>query len=202
MIYFTSDLHFGHANILKSCRPQFSDLSHMDETLIQNWNNTVTNNDTVYICGDLLFRNEKPASAYLSRLRGKKILITGNHDIYWMRNMTEEELGIYFTGIYNMHEMKKNKVLLNFCHYPMLLWESSRDNSLLICGHIHNTKDEYEYGMFRQIMFAFNAGTDINGYRPVRIDELIKNNTLFYNRHYTDEQKAVLDDIIDRINRK
>ena len=87
MIYFTSDLHLGHANAIKLCRRPFSCVEEMDETLIANWNERVTNGDTVYILGDLLFRNQTPTESYLDRLKGKKHLITGNHDRKWMKQV-------------------------------------------------------------------------------------------------------------------
>ena len=72
MNYFTSDLHLGHRNIIRLCNRPFATIEEMDETLIRNWNAKVTNGDTVYILGDLLFRNEKPAEEYLKQLKGKK----------------------------------------------------------------------------------------------------------------------------------
>ena len=56
MNYFTSDLHLGHRNIIRLCNRPFATIEEMDETLIRNWNAKVTNGDTVYILGDLLFR--------------------------------------------------------------------------------------------------------------------------------------------------
>ena len=67
MNYFTSDLHLGHRNIIRLCNRPFATIEEMDETLIRNWNAKVTNGDTVYILGDLLFRNEKPAEEYLKQ---------------------------------------------------------------------------------------------------------------------------------------
>ena len=55
MIYYTSDLHLGHANIIKLCKRPFSDVDEMNAVLISNWNNRVTNGDTVYISGDLMY---------------------------------------------------------------------------------------------------------------------------------------------------
>lgn len=45
MIYFTSDLHLGHANIIRHCNRPFSSVEEMDDALIDNWNAKVTNAD-------------------------------------------------------------------------------------------------------------------------------------------------------------
>lgn len=67
MIYFTSDLHLGHANVIRHCNRPFSSAEELDEVLIQNWNSRVTNNDTVYILGDLMFRNQKLPESRIMR---------------------------------------------------------------------------------------------------------------------------------------
>ena len=64
MIYFTSDLHLGHANIIRHCNRPFSSVEEMDETLIRNWAKRVKANDTVYVLGDLMFRNQKSPEEY------------------------------------------------------------------------------------------------------------------------------------------
>ena len=77
MIYFTSDLHFGHENCIRLCNRPFTSIEEMDELLIQNWNRKVTGNDKVYILGDFIYRSKKPPEEYLRRLRGKNILSLG-----------------------------------------------------------------------------------------------------------------------------
>ena len=54
MTYFTSDLHFGHSNIIKLCNRPFADVESMDAALIENWNKKVKKNDTVYVLGDIV----------------------------------------------------------------------------------------------------------------------------------------------------
>lgn len=100
MNYFTSDLHLGHRNIIRLCNRPFATIEEMDETLIRNWNAKVTNGDTVYILGDLLFRNEKPAEEYLKQLKGKKHLIIGNHDRDWVKKCNLED---FFESVNNLH---------------------------------------------------------------------------------------------------
>lgn len=60
MVFFTSDLHLGHRNIIQLCNRPFSSIDEMDQRFIEKWNEKVTDADTVYILGDLMFRNGKP----------------------------------------------------------------------------------------------------------------------------------------------
>ncbi len=52
MVYFISDTHFGHRNVLKLCNRPFETIEEMNETIIANWNSRVSGNDTVFIVGN------------------------------------------------------------------------------------------------------------------------------------------------------
>ena len=81
-IFFTSDQHYGHFNIIRYCNRPFSSVEEMDETLIQNHNKKVRQSDIVYMVGDLAFHKDRAQIiALLKRLNGRKILVTGNHDL-------------------------------------------------------------------------------------------------------------------------
>ena len=108
MIYYTSDLHLGHANIITHCNRPFSAVDEMDEVLIDNWNAKVTNADTVYVLGDLMFRNKRPAEAYLSRLKGRKHLVVGNHDKAWMKKV---DLSRWFESVEMMPARDRHSFL-------------------------------------------------------------------------------------------
>ena len=56
-LFLTSDLHFGHNNVLKFCNRPFADTKEMEKKLIENWNNVVTNEDYVFILGDVFWFN-------------------------------------------------------------------------------------------------------------------------------------------------
>lgn len=83
-----SDTHFQHANILKFKDEdgnafrgdRFKDVSHMDETMIENWNRVVGTGDTIYHLGDVFFGSKEGFQKIWPRLNGKKRLILGNHD--------------------------------------------------------------------------------------------------------------------------
>lgn len=79
MIYFTSDLHFGHANVIPYCNRPFASLDEMHTYLINLWNKTVKPEDTVYVLGDFGI-NPKYSTIFRPMLLGKHHLILGNHD--------------------------------------------------------------------------------------------------------------------------
>ncbi len=97
MIYYTADLHLGHANIIKYGNRPFSDVEEMDNALIANWRAVVKPNDDIYVLGDLMFKCNYP-EAYLKQLTGKIHLIKGNHDTF----LKSEPLERYFESIENM----------------------------------------------------------------------------------------------------
>lgn len=192
MIYFTSDLHLGHKNIVDLCKRPFADVDAMDAVLIDNWNRKVKKNDIVYLTGDVVW-DKKKVAYYMEQLSGKKILVAGNHDSTWIKR---EECQKYFEEVVLYLEVHLNGHPITMCHYPMLEWKSSREESkrklgYLIHGHIHNRiADEYRQ-LFLQFN-ALNAGVDVNDFAPVTFDELVENNFQF--------KLSALESEIDRNN--
>ena len=172
MIFYTSDLHFGHENVIKLCSRPFSSVEEMDESLIEGWNGAVHRDDHVYILGDLLFKAEKPPEAYLKRLRGRKHLILGNHDRTWVDKV---ELSAYFESVERLAVINTGKGKATLCHFPMMDYEGK----YLIHGHTHARTNMPYWGLLKANDNAFNAGVDVNGFRPVTIDELVENNRRF-----------------------
>ena len=80
MVYYIADTHFGHKNVIRFDNRPFADTTLMDEVLVHNWNERVTEDDTVYILGDAFWKNEENSVKLIQRLNGHKHLIRGNHD--------------------------------------------------------------------------------------------------------------------------
>lgn len=186
--YFTSDLHLGHENAIISCGRPYSSVEEMNEDLIERWNRKIKPGDEVYILGDLSYRSKEHISAYLKRMAGKKHLLIGNHDVKWLKNVTDTSQ--YFESVEYMSVVRQGKNLITLCHYPMLEWNRSRyaevqsgSTSWLIHGHIHNSTscDAYHY-IRENLPCALNAGVDINGFEPVLFEELLENNNKWYGR--------------------
>lgn len=157
-IWFTSDTHFSHKNILKHCGGRLKAFGIdenlddeekvilNDEAIIKRWNNKVKKKDTVYIIGDFSFANSEQTKKILGKLNGTKFLILGNHD-----KSSERLLG-YFTQITQIKEVTFKQKVFDFldedfsivcCHYPMVTWNSKHYGSVNVHGHCHGNIDNF-----------------------------------------------------------
>lgn len=81
--WFTSDLHFGHANIIEYSGRPFRDVGHMNRALIERWNELVQPADTVWVLGDVAMGRIVDTLPLVRQLAGRKLLLAGNHDRCW-----------------------------------------------------------------------------------------------------------------------
>ena len=170
MIYFTSDTHFNHTNILKyesETRP-FETIEEMNEVLISNWNSVVKEDDIVYVLGDFFMGTLDSIEPIYNRLNGKVILIRGNHDTK-NRLKIYEELGIEIKDIEYLNYKGRFFIL---CHFPIASEEFIkmviRDNSEVVnlYGHIHsNAPKGYVNG-------TYHIGCDTNNLTPISIQQV------------------------------
>lgn len=169
MIYFTSDLHFYHDNIIKYCNRPFENSDVMNQKLVQNWNKTVNANDEVYILGDFTLKGAELANESLAQLKGRKNLIIGNHDNFITQTRFETHL---FEKIKDYHKIKYNNEVFILSHYPFLEWDMSRRGSIHLHGHQHNQAEYNEKNQHDNIK-RFDVGVDANNFTPVSIDYII-----------------------------
>lgn len=138
--YYIADTHFG-------CTNKYEDrtLEH-DKLIKENWNRVVRNNvDTVYILGDIGREGSNKDNEYLceiiSTLRGRKVLIQGNHE-----GMKDARLRQLFVEITPYKEIIDNYNGLNhrlvLSHFPILFWASQHKGSILLHGHTHMTDEQ------------------------------------------------------------
>lgn len=163
MYWFTSDLHFFHANIIKFCNRPFNDIDHMNEMLIKNWNEVVSAGDIVWVLGDFsLSNNEKLLSNILRRLNGQKHLVTGNHDS--KSCLRAKEWG----SVHDLTHISVNNQAIVLCHYAMRVWHKSHHGSWMLHGHSHATLEEDKN------IFSFDIGVDAWDYYPVSFEQVSK----------------------------
>ena len=171
--YFIADLHLGHESVIEFGARPFANVDEMNEKLIVNWNDKVTDDDDVFIIGDLFFRCKVPeAIAMVRRLKGKKHLIIGNHDFKYLKTVEFRDL---FVEIESLYEMDLDGERLVLCHYPIAEWNGYFRGAWHIYGHIHNAKNP-AYDYMRTLERALNAGAEVVGYAPVTFEELKKCN--------------------------
>ena len=167
--FYISDPHFGHEAIISFCNRPFTSVEEMDEELIKRWNNKVSNNDTVYILGDLIYKSDKPPEYYLDKLNGKKILIKGNHDGTWLKKVDVKK---YFDGIYDYLEISDEGRWIVLSHYPFLEHNGKHRGSYHLHGHIHNIESEALRYSNKEPKI-FNVSADMIRFEPMTLDELI-----------------------------
>lgn len=174
MVFFIADPHFGHDKI--RAKRGFASIEEMDALIIDNWNARVTDEDHVYIVGDLMYRNARPAVEYLSQLKGKKHLVIGNHDRAWMKTV---KLSDWFEEAAFVLEGDYKGTYYTVSHYPMMDWYRRRHGAHHIYGHIHNNTGDPYFNFLQTIPRAYNAGVDVNHFKPVTLSELIHNTAAY-----------------------
>lgn len=168
MIYFTSDLHFYHKNVIDFSQRPFSSVEDMNKALIDNWNARVLPQDTVYILGDVTLKGTKEAQECLSQLRGKKYLVKGNHDLFVEKDYFNHSL---FEGVCPYMEIRSNHQLYVLCHYPIEEWNGYFRDTIHLHGHIHGVP-QYNINQRNKGNRRYDVGVDANQYAPVSLAEI------------------------------
>lgn len=168
MIYYTSDLHLCHENIINLCERPYSTVDEMNNDIIEKWNRKVKNGDTVYIIGDMFFKQKdsRYVSQTLLKLNGEKILVTGNHDKFLK---VLENPYRYFKKITDYAKIQDQGRQVILFHYPIEEWDGFFRGSYHLYGHVHNSTSN----QLKLIKNRYNVGVDVNGFEPRTLDELI-----------------------------
>jgi len=186
MRWFTSDTHFGHRNIIRYCDRPFTDVNHMNEVLIRNWNERVAPDDTVYHLGDVALGPWEEWNGILTRLNGLKVLVIGNHDRIF-KGMPLKQQTKFYDRYANWFDVIADHItnlpvagkLVNLSHFPYdgdhtkeERYNEYRlpDNSkILIHGHTHYNS---VVSRSKRGTLQVHVGTDAWNYRPVSEDEI------------------------------
>ena len=119
--YFTSDWHLNHKRLLEFGHRPFKTNKENEETLINNWNKKVKDNDTVFILGDFIFSGgvAKKHKIY-KQLKGNKVYIAGNHDFKLgdLLGGYIEMLGGGWELVHNPDDSSASKVIHGHIHLP------------------------------------------------------------------------------------
>lgn len=170
-VFFTSDTHFYHGNIIRFCNRPFKDVEMMNETIIFNWNNTVGQDDIVFHLGDFCLGGSAEWTKILDRLNGKIYLIIGNHDL---KNMRQGYANRFESVAMQMRiEVNKQKIYLNQC--PFLCFEGSYKDVWQLFGHVHTSKFNTGIDAPRLKMLLptqYDVGVDNNNFTPISFERV------------------------------
>ena len=166
--WISSDLHFYHKGILEFCpktRP-YKDVEEMHYKMIQEWNASVSHEDTVYLLGDVSFGTTDQTNQVLQQLMGNIRLIRGNHD---NRTLKCPVVRSRFSTIDNYLEVEYKKTKLIMFHFPILEWNNCHRGSVHLHGHTHGDPTGLEQYRVRDV------GMDATGKVVCDLDDMIAN---------------------------
>lgn len=176
-LFFTSDTHFNHANILRFCNRPWESIEEHDQTLIENWNSVVSPDDTVFHLGDFVFGGFPKWKEIVEQLNGHIYLIRGNHDD---KQMTAGIQTLFEDCLYQARILVDGKtVYLN--HFPFLCFGHGdpkiyKDSySIQLFGHIHSGPNSTSADVSRSSILyptQYDVGVDNNNYCPISWKEV------------------------------
>jgi calcineurin-like phosphoesterase family protein len=177
-----SDLHLGHANVLRYSDRPFASADEMDAALIANHNAVVGRSQTVLYVGDVSFHGVDRTREILRELHGRKLLVRGNHD-----RSAAQMARLGFDLVVDALTLNLGGKLVRVSHLPyrgmdsrevatrsegdsrraggLPVWERRGADEWLIHGHTHSRK--------RRDGQAIHVGVDAWGYRPVSVGEVV-----------------------------
>ncbi len=183
-IFFTSDQHFGHANIIKYCPiRKFSSANEMNEALVKNFNSLVSKEDLTYHIGDFSLSLAN-MQTYLPRLNGTHHLICGNHDKCHptekkpaKRQIFENEyLKSGFASVQTELNLSLDGIDFCLCHFPYTgdhtaeerfqKYRPKDEGKILLHGHVHE--------LYKVRDRCINVGVDVWDLKPVEASEIIR----------------------------
>ena len=176
-LFFTSDTHFYHKNMIYFANRPYENVEHMNEMLITNWNAVVKPVDDIIIAGDFMWsKNLNDLENILSQLNGNKFLILGNHD-YHFDLYKPKAISLFNGNVYDslqftvQDEELENDPLFYITHYPCEFWSP---RAIHLHGHVHSgpKSTANEVPTFKPL--RYDIGVDNNNYTPVSYQEIIR----------------------------
>lgn len=180
-VYFTSDLHLGHNREFIYKNRGFTDIVSHDKAVIDGINEVVTEDDYLWILGDICFGDiskddERKYFEDLIKINcGNVNVIIGNHD---SPSKVEfyKELGWNVVGYAYLLNVKKHPYMLS--HYPTLTRNGTYKGELHrevinLYGHTHQ-ETPFLIENEEEIPLSFHVGVDSNNLRPIEIGEIRK----------------------------
>ena len=185
-IWFTSDPHFDHKNVIKYCDRPFSDIDHMNEAIIYNWNKVVKDKDVVFILGDMGLLSTTRIEYFIKRLKGSIRLVRGNHDPRYTKLINGcPSFDAIYDGLAEVRifdpEIEDNYQRITMCHYPMISWNQSHRGAWQLFGHHHHGNEKGGVIYSKLTPNQLEIGVDGHNFTPIsyeKVKELITKQNL------------------------
>lgn len=164
MIWWTSDWHLLHKNILKHCNRPFDTVEEMGQSIIHVTNKHVKQNDELYILGDVCWKSDQ-FGFFRKQLNVRNIhVVMGNHD--------KPSIAKFVSSVDNQVYKRFGTVKIFMSHYPSVSWRGHAHGSIHLYGHSHGRFEDRlnEYFPRRKSM---DVGIDLE-WRPFSFDEIVK----------------------------
>lgn len=169
-LFFTSDTHWGHSNIIRFCNRPYKSVEEMNEKLIENWNNVVPEDGIVFHLGDFAFGGSPLWKSVCERLNGEKHLVIGNHDMKNLRAGAE----VLFDSVNVQLQLNIDGRAVYLNHYPFLCyggaWRNADNAVWQLFGHVHSGPDSAGKDSDRlnyMFPYQYDVGVDNNNYAPI-----------------------------------
>jgi calcineurin-like phosphoesterase family protein len=161
-VFFSSDWHLNHVNIIKHSNRPFRNVDEMNRTIIANYNSRVGPNDELWFLGDFILGRDPVGQAreFLAQMRGTKHIILGNHD------PRTKEFYMLFSSCTEYREIKIHGQRITLCHYAARVWNKSHHGSWMLYGHSHGSLPDDPHSR------SFDVGVDCHRYLPVSFEEV------------------------------
>lgn len=150
-LFFTADTHFGHERTLQLSKRPFSSVVDMDMQIIANWNNVVSDGDTVYHLGDFGLYD------HITGLNGNIIFLPGNYDEAKLVEAISKTCEIIEPN--TVIEIGRN--ILQLVHEP----DEATTGKFFLFGHIHKLQMVKRNGL--------NVGVDCHNFYPIDLETVL-----------------------------
>lgn len=181
-VFFTSDTHFYHKNILEYSYRPFKSVEEMNRVLIDNWNRVVPKDGIVFHLGDFGFLNSAQFDEIFNQLNGKIYLCVGNHDL----KLLSENHRLRFEDVRMQYYIKVEDQCIYLNHFPYLCYNGTYRSTPIwqLFGHVHSKEKERDHKgldikrLYMLFESQYDVGVDNNNYTPLsfnQVKEIINN---------------------------
>jgi calcineurin-like phosphoesterase family protein len=181
-VFITSDTHYGHSNICRGTTNwrlpdgsipvdqtrDFETIEKMNDTIVNNINSMVGQDDVLIHLGDWSFGGFDNIKKFRERIICKEIhIILGNHDHHILNN--KENVRELFTSVSEYNTLKYLNSTFVLFHYPITSWNGLHKGDIHLHGHVHLSNDK-KFGRGKKM----DVGVDGNDLKPYSIKGIIE----------------------------